>query len=76
MVGVGVRLNKSMIAIIDVLCAFVFFYVLSYVVEVFSEVEHGIDVDPSILYYLFGGGCLIWVPSTKVIDLICSCSMV
>ncbi len=36
----------------------------------------GLMLTPSILYDLFGGRYLIWVPSTNVMELICSCNMV
>jgi hypothetical protein len=36
----------------------------------------GLMWTPSILYDLFGGRYLMWVPSANVIELICSCSMV
>jgi hypothetical protein len=36
----------------------------------------GLMWTPSILYDLFGGRYFMWVPSTNVIELICSCSVV
>ena len=36
----------------------------------------GLMWTPSILYDLFGGRYLIWVPSANMIEMICSCNMV
>jgi hypothetical protein len=36
----------------------------------------GLMWTPSIFYDLFGGRYFIWVPSTNVMELICSCNMV
>ena len=36
----------------------------------------GLMWTPSILYDLFGGRYLMWIPYVNVIELICSCSVV